>query len=110
MRPIVSLLTALALTGSPGICAARPGIEFPMKVIAKPGVSTAQMGGTPVPAQEVLKRMHQSGYIFCARRGTLHEVPVEKTLLPHDEPMNPQEPQVDLGPGGIAYVRMKTKL
>ena len=110
MRLVVRLLTAVVLTGLPGICTVESGIRLPMKVIVKPGVSTAQMGGMPVPGQEVLKRMHQSGYILCARGGTLQEVPVEKTLLPHDQPMNPQEPQVDLGPGGIAYVRMKTKL
>ena len=81
-----------------------------MKVIVKPNVKTAQMGGVDVPSAGALKAMHGSQYILRARGGKLTKVPVAKTLLPHCAKFSPQAVQVDLGPGGTIYSRQLTML
>ena len=78
---------------------------MPMKVITEPNVKTDRLGGVDVPSAEVLKKMHGGQYILRAARGKLTEVPVQKVLLPHDDGINPQSTQVDLGPDGTVYVR-----
>ena len=77
-----------------------------MKIIVKPNVETVRMGGVDVPSADVLKKMHAGQYILRARGGRLTEVPVQKTLLPHCNGMNPQGTQVDIGATGTVYVRM----
>ncbi len=53
-------------------------------------MDTGVLGGVPIPASEVLKKMHQDQYILHARGGKLTKVQVEKNLLPHDPQLNPQ--------------------
>ena len=76
-----------------------------MKIITAPSVETDRLGGVDAPSEGVLKKMHEGQYILRAARGELTEVPVEKTLLPHSDDMNPQGTQVDIGPDGTVYVR-----
>ncbi len=83
----------------------------PMEVITDPTVATRELGGVPPPSKETLETMHRSDYILHAKAGRLDQVPVKKTLLPHDQPMTPQGgTSVDLGPDGTVYVRQAKKL
>ena len=82
-----------------------------MEVITDPTVATRELGGVPPPSKETLETMHRSDYILHAKAGRLDQVPVKKTLLPHDQPMTPQGgTSVDLGPDGTVYVRQAKKL
>ena len=81
-----------------------------LEVIAEPTVMTEEMGGVALPMKGDLEKMHRSAYILRARNGRMTPVTVEKTLLPHDQPLTPQSAQIDIGPDGTLYVRMATKL
>jgi hypothetical protein len=104
----IAIALIVAASGMPLLPAQSTGL---MKVIAEPTVMTNQLGGVPPPTKAVLEEMHRSEYILHARGGELTRLPVEKMLLPHDEPMNPQGgTSVDLGSDDTIYVRLVKKL
>ena len=51
----------------------------------------------------MLLEMHRGQYILRACKGKLDKVPVEKILLPHDEPTNPQNADLFISPNGTIY-------
>lgn len=80
------------------------------KLIVEPTVETGRLGDVDVPDTDVLRKMHTSQYILRGAGGKLTEVPVSRVLLPHSDGMNPQAVQVDVGPGGVIYVRQTEAL
>ena len=96
-------LLCLVLGGT-ALQAAEPALRT---VITRPTVQTARMGGVEVPGKAQLLAMHRSQYILRAAGGKLTRIPVQRTVLPHDNEINPQSTQVDLGPNETVYVRQR---
>ena len=71
--------------------------------LAEAKLKTNRLGDVDVPSAEGLEKMHASQYILHASGGKLSEVPVEKILLPHDQPTNPQSVNLWKGRDGTVY-------
>lgn len=104
---MVSML-AVVVFGLAGVAGA-PNMKL-IKVLLKPNVETAHMGGVAVPSAEALKSMHDGQYILRAVGSHLTKMPVVKTLLPHCPKIGVQGVQVDLGTGDAMYSRQSTIL
>ncbi|MDP7277857.1 MAG: sialidase family protein [Planctomycetaceae bacterium] len=82
----------------------------PLKIDATATLKTARLGAVDVPNRATLLAMHRGQYILHAARGKLTRVPVHRVVLPHDNGLNPQSTQVDLGPNDVVYVRQQNIL
>ena len=99
IRPFAFLW--LALAAAPALAAG----PVPLEVITRPSVTTGRMGGVDHPDRNTLLAMHRSQYILHARAGTLARKTVQRTVIPHDDGVNPQSTQVSLSPTGTVYIR-----
>lgn len=73
------------------------------QLVIEAEVKSDRLGGVDVPSAEVLTEMRDSQYILHARGGELKRVPVERILLPHDQPTNPQAVDLIRAPDGTLY-------
>ena len=110
MKALRFLATTTAMTGLGWLTLAPGQTVNVLEVIAKPTVSTREMGGVPLPSKDELEKMHRSQYILHASNGRMNRLAVEKALLPHDQPISPQWAQIDLGPDGTLYAKLASKL